>query len=173
MNKAALWDHGSTKLNHEQEVSHNYLNTHINHKAAQRAQNCCMLPIAALVKITLTKYYHGKQSCSEFKCWTLWKQKWSSLVSVQLRSETHQDQIKAQVQYVVQSLKMVSYFSLLSHMFMGWYVNYLLQWFLLFLSLLHVIISISLLFQAEKMSPGIPFYMLFSRWVDPALKPTT
>lgn len=114
MNKAALWDHGSTKLNHEQEVSHNYLNTHINHKAAQRAQNCCMLPIAALVKITLTKYYHGKQSCSEFKCWALWKQEWSSLASVQLRSETHQDQIKAQVQYVVQSLKMASYFSLLT-----------------------------------------------------------
>lgn len=114
MNKAALWDHGRTKLNHEQEVSYNYLNTHINHKAAQRARNCCMLPIAALVKTTLKKYYHGKQSCSEFKCWTLWKQEWSSLVSVQLRSETHQDQIKAQVQYIVQSLKTVSYFSLLT-----------------------------------------------------------
>lgn len=81
---------------------------------------------------------------------------WRSLVSAELRSVADRNQVKGQTQYMVHSLEIISYFSLLTQSYVyGWYINYLLEWSLLFLSPFHIIISvISLLLQAGITAPG-------------------
>lgn len=79
------------------------------------------------------------------------------------------DQIKDQIQYIVHSLEIISYFGLLTQLYAYGYVNYLLQWCFFFLSPLHVINSIPLLLQAEIIAPGCP--ILYT--VSPGRRPST
>lgn len=80
---------------------------------------------------------------------------WRSPSSAELKSVADHDQIKDQIWYMVHYLEIISYFSLLSQSYVyGWYIDYLLQWSLLFLSPIHVIISVSLLLQADIIAPG-------------------
>lgn len=68
---------------------------------------------------------------------------WRSLGSAELKSVADRDQVKGQTQYMAHSLEIISYFSLLTQSYVyGWYINYLLEWSLLFLSPFHIIISV-------------------------------
>lgn len=82
---------------------------------------------------------------------------WRSSGSAELKSGADHGQIKDQIWYMVHSLEIISYFSLLPQSYVyRWYINYLLQWSLLFLSPFQVIISVSLLLQADVIAPGTP-----------------